>query len=65
MENLFLLKRVLENIWLDQIKKEKHLLLFMRKIDGKKSKMGSVEFRVKEVPPPKAKVQLAKLLVVL
>jgi hypothetical protein len=25
----------------------------------KKSKMGSVEFRVKEVPPPKAKVQFA------
>ena len=30
------------------------------KIDGKKTKMGTVDFRVKEVPPPKAKVQLAK-----
>ena len=41
-------------------KKGKASVTLYAKIDGKKSKMGSVEFRVKEVPPPKAKVQLAK-----
>jgi len=30
------------------------------KINDKRTKMGAVEFRVKKVPPPKAKVQLAK-----
>ena len=42
-------------------KKGKASITLYVKIDGKKTKMGSVEFRVKEVPPPKAKVQLAKL----
>jgi gliding motility-associated protein GldM len=42
-------------------KKGKASITLYAKIDGKKSKMGSVEFRVKEVPPPKAKIQLAKL----
>ena len=41
-------------------KKGKASVTLYAKIDGKKSKMGSVEFRVKEVPPPKARVQLAK-----
>ncbi len=41
-------------------KKGKASVSLFAKIDGKKTKMGSVEFRVKEVPPPKAKVQLAK-----
>ena len=41
-------------------KKGKASVTLYAKIDGKKTKMGSVEFRVKEVPPPKAKVQLAK-----
>jgi len=40
-------------------KKGKALVTLYAKVDGKKSKMGSVEFRVKEVPPPKAKIQLA------
>ena len=42
-------------------KKGKASVTLYAKIDGKKSKMGSVEFRVKEVPPPKAKIQLANL----
>jgi len=41
-------------------KKGKASVTLYAKIDSKKTKMGSVEFRVKEVPPPKAKVQLAK-----
>ena len=41
-------------------KKGKALVTLYAKIEGKRTKMGSVEFRVKEVPPPKAKVQLAK-----
>tara|TARA_B100000780_G_scaffold86606_1_gene59548 strand:- start:130 stop:1131 length:1002 start_codon:yes stop_codon:yes gene_type:complete len=40
-------------------KKGKALVTLYAKVDGKKSKMGAVEFRVKEVPPPKAKIQLA------
>ena len=40
-------------------KKGKAMVTLYAKIDGKKSKMGSVEFRVKEVPPPKAKIQFA------
>jgi|TARA_B110000459_G_scaffold110626_1_gene122611 gliding motility-associated protein GldM len=40
-------------------KKGKAQVTLYAKVDGKKSKMGSVEFRVKEVPPPKAKVQFA------
>ena len=28
-------------------------------VDGKRARMGSMDFRVKEVPPPKAKVQFA------
>ena len=40
-------------------KKGKAIVTLYAKVDGKKSKMGSVEFRVKEVPPPKAKIQLA------
>ena len=42
------------------VKKGKASVVLYAKIDGKKTKMGAVEFRVKEVPPPKAKVQLAK-----
>ena len=42
-------------------KKGKASVTLYAKIDGKKTKMGSVEFRVKEVPPPKAKIQRAKL----
>jgi len=41
-------------------KKGKASVTLFAKIDGKRTKMGAVEFRVKEVPPPKAKVQLAK-----
>ncbi len=41
-------------------KKGKASVTLYAQIDGKRTKMGSVEFRVKEVPPPKAKVQLAK-----
>ncbi len=41
-------------------KKGKASVTLYAKIDGKRTKMGAVEFRVKEVPPPKAKVQLAK-----
>ena len=40
-------------------KKGKAIVTLYAKVDGKKSKMGAVEFRVKEVPPPKAKIQLA------
>ena len=41
-------------------KKGKASVTLYAQIDGKRTKMGAVEFRVKEVPPPKAKVQLAK-----
>jgi gliding motility-associated protein GldM len=41
-------------------KKGKASVTLYAKIDDKRTKMGAVEFRVKEVPPPKAKVQLAK-----
>ena len=40
-------------------KKGKAIVTLYATVDGKKSKMGSVDFRVKEVPPPKAKIQLA------
>ena len=41
-------------------KKGKSSVTLYAKINDKRTKMGAVEFRVKEVPPPKAKVQLAK-----
>ena len=41
-------------------KKGKASVTLYTKIDDKRTKMGSVEFRVKEVPPPKARVPLAK-----
>jgi len=41
-------------------KKGKASVTLYAQINGKRTKMGAVEFRVKEVPPPKAKVQLAK-----
>ena len=41
-------------------KKGKASVTLYAKINDKRTKMGAVEFRVKEVPPPKAKVQLAK-----
>ena len=40
-------------------KKGKALVTLYASVDGKRSKMGDMEFRVKEVPPPKAKVQFA------
>ena len=40
-------------------KKGKALVTLYAQVDGKRSRMGSMEFRVKEVPPPKAKVQFA------
>ena len=41
-------------------KKGKASVTLYAKIDNKRTKMGTVEFRVKEVPPPKARVPLAK-----
>ena len=43
-------------------KKGKALVTLYARSDGKRSKMGSMEFRVKEVPPPKAKVQFATMV---
>ena len=40
-------------------KKGKAIVTLYANVDGKRSKMGDMEFRVKEVPPPKAKVQFA------
>ena len=40
-------------------KKGKALVMLFANVDGKRTKMGEVEFRVKEVPPPKAKIQFA------
>jgi len=40
-------------------KKGKALVTLYGDVDGKRAKMGDMEFRVKEVPPPKAKVQFA------
>jgi gliding motility-associated protein GldM len=40
-------------------KKGKATVSLYASVDGKRSKMGGMEFRVKEVPPPKAKVQFA------
>jgi len=37
-------------------KKGKALVTLYANVDGKRAKMGDMEFRVKEVPPPKAKV---------
>ena len=37
-------------------KKGKALVTLYADVDGKRSKMGDMEFRVKQVPPPKAKV---------
>ena len=38
-------------------KKGKAMVSLFAKVNGKRTKMGEMEFRVKEVPPPKAKVQ--------
>ena len=40
-------------------KKGKALVTLYADVEGKRTKMGDMEFRVKEVPPPKAKVQFA------
>jgi gliding motility-associated protein GldM len=40
-------------------KKGKAMVSLFAEVDGKRTKMGQMEFRVKEVPPPKAKVQFA------
>lgn len=40
-------------------KKGKAIVSLYAEVDGKRTKMGEMEFRVKEVPPPKAKVQFA------
>ena len=40
-------------------KKGKAIVSLFAKVEGKRTKMGQMEFRVKEVPPPKAKVQFA------
>ena len=42
-------------------KKGKAVVSLYAKVEGKRTKMGQMEFRVKEVPPPKAKVQFAIL----
>ena len=41
-------------------KKGKAVVTLYANVDGKRAKMGSMDFRVKEVPPPKAKMQFAK-----
>ena len=41
-------------------KKGKALVTLYANVDGKRTKMGDMEFRVKEVPPPKAEVTGAK-----
>jgi gliding motility-associated protein GldM len=38
-------------------KKGKAMVSLFAEVNGKRTKMGEMEFRVKEVPPPKAKVQ--------
>ena len=40
-------------------KKGKALVTLYANVDGKRTKMGDMEFRVKEVPPPKAEVRFA------
>jgi gliding motility-associated protein GldM len=40
-------------------KKGKANVMLFADVEGKRTKMGTVEFRVKEVPPPKAKVKFA------
>jgi len=40
-------------------KKGKAMVSLFAEVEGKRTKMGEMEFRVKEVPPPKAKVQFA------
>ncbi len=40
-------------------KKGKAMVSLFAEVDRKRTKMGQMEFRVKEVPPPKAKVQFA------
>ena len=40
-------------------KKGKAIVSLFANVEGKRTKMGQMEFRVKEVPPPKAKVQFA------
>ena len=40
-------------------KKGKAIVSLFAEVNGKRTKMGGMEFRVKEVPPPKAKVQFA------
>jgi hypothetical protein len=40
-------------------KKAKALVTLYANVEGKRTKMGDMVFRVKEVPPPKAKVQFA------
>ena len=40
-------------------KKGKAIVSLYAEVEGKRTKMGDMEFRVKEVPPPKAKVQFA------
>jgi len=40
-------------------KKGKAMVSLFAEVEGKRTKMGQMEFRVKEVPPPKAKVQFA------
>ena len=40
-------------------KKGKAVVTLYANVDGKRARMGSMDFRVKEVPPPKAKVQFA------
>jgi len=40
-------------------KKGKAMVTLYANVDGKRSKMGDMEFRVKEVPPPKAEVRFA------
>ena len=41
-------------------KKGKAVVTLFANVDGKRSRMGSMDFRVKEVPPPKAKMKFAK-----
>jgi gliding motility-associated protein GldM len=48
--------------WAARPKKEgKALISLYAEVEGKRTKMGDMEFRVKEVPPPKAKVDFTKL----
>ena len=57
--NMIATKRTLGEYSARPSKKGKALVTLYANVDGKRTKMGDMEFRVKEVPPPKAKVQFA------